>query len=164
MAEAANETDGKEILIVDESRARCEQIRNHLVRLRLGNVSSAECPKQAIDSLKEGSFDLIIVDDNTGLELIRMLKEQGGELVREVRARTKLLFTSPHPTPEMLKHTDGYDCILLKDAERVPLKDAETLDTLGAVVDFSFDPERYKAFREDRESLIKRLGMEGESD
>jgi CheY-like chemotaxis protein len=155
VSEAARKTNGKEILIVDDSRARSEQIRDHLMKLGLGNVSLAEDPSQAMNSIKKGAFDLIIVDHERGLELARLLKEQNEELVSEFRARTKLLFTSPNPTPEDLEFADK--CILLRDAERVPLKRAEDLDTLGAVVDFSFNRDDYKSYREDRESLLERL-------
>jgi len=151
-----DKTNGKEILIVDNSKARSELVRNHLMKLGFENVSSAECPDEAMTHLKNsGSVDMIIIDQETGIELARLLKEQKGELVDNFREQTKILFTTPNPSPEVFEYADA--CVLLRDAECVPLRGAEDLDTLGVMVDFSLNPEGYTSFREDRETILERL-------
>jgi len=72
---------GKNILIIDDEKVITKSLQKLLTRQGY-NVTTAQSGKQALESIKNGNFDLIVCD-------IRMPDMDGIKTIKEIRAYLK---------------------------------------------------------------------------
>jgi len=80
-----NKKTKAKILLVDDDRDMCESLSDVLTLDSNYNVSYTTDPLQALEMVKKGNFDLIIIDykmpQMNGVELLKRIKEVKADVV-----------------------------------------------------------------------------------